>query len=221
VTSPLPRPTICLVTDRRRTAPGDSTWAGQERALIALISDAAEAGVDLIQIREPDLDARYLYALTAAAVTATRGSSTRVVVNDRADVALAAGADGVHLTAVGPPVDRVRALGPRGWLIGRSAHSAQEVDAAVSADYIIFGTVFSTVSKPGVEGQGIDALADAVRRVPVPILGIGGMNADRARACKRAGAAGIAAISLFLDHADGGCAPRAAVRMLRNAFNAD
>lgn len=215
------RPVLCLVTDRRRAAPEAPTLHGQQRALIALIADAADAGVDLIQIREPDLDARALSGLVAAAVAVTRGSASRVVVNDRADVALAMGADGVHLRASGPSVARVRALGPAGWLVGRSAHSPAELAAAAAADYVVFGTVFGTDSKPGVVPQGLAALAGAVRAVRAPVLAIGGVTADRARDCAAAGAAGVAAISLFLRSAPGGAGPRAAVEMLRAAFNAD
>ena len=110
---------LCLVTDRRRAAPRDHTEAGRARTVVSLIADAAAAGIDLIHIREADLSSRALHALVASAVEVTRGSRSRVVVNDRADVALAAGADGVHLAAAGPPIDDIRGLGPRGWLVGR------------------------------------------------------------------------------------------------------
>lgn len=189
--------------------------------LTALCADAAEAGVDLIQVREPDLSARDLYALVADAVRVTRGSSTRVVVNGRADVALAAGADGVHLPASGIPVECVRSVAPLGWVIGRSAHSAGELAAATAGDYIIFGTVFDTASKPGVTGQGLASLREATRSVVAPVLAIGGITAARVRACALAGASGVAAISLFLEAEPGGMAPRDAVRMVRHAFGAD
>jgi thiamine-phosphate diphosphorylase len=206
------RPIVCLVTDRRRVANG---------GLLALFADAADAGVDLIQIREPDLPARQLHALVTDAVRLTRGSSTRVVVNDRADVALAAGADGVHVPASGPPTARVRVLGPAGWLVGRSAHTAPELDAAADADYVIFGTVYATDSKPGVVGQGVRALADAARRLDRPVLAIGGVSLARLTECAAAGAAGVAAISLFLEDARGGLTPRDAVHAIRQAFRAD
>jgi len=215
------RPLVCLVTSRRRAAPAAASFAEERRALVAQIAAAADAGVDLIQVREPDLDARDLCTVVAESVIATRGSASRVVVNDRADVALAAGADGVHLRASGPPVDHVRALGPAGWLVGRSAHSLKELASAETADYIIFGTVFATDSKPGVEGQGVAALADAVRRVQAPVLAIGGVTLDRARSCAVAGAAGVAAISLFLIGPTGGSGLREVVRTLRQSFSTD
>jgi thiamine-phosphate pyrophosphorylase len=212
------RPVLCLVTDRRRVAPSALTFEAQQRALVALAAEAAEVGVDLIQLREPDLEARELCALAAAMVAVTRGSLCRVLVNDRVDVALAAGADGVHLRSSGPPVDRVRTLGPAGWLVGRSAHSTREVAAAATADYIVFGTVFATGSKPGVVPQGVSALAEAVRQVGRPVLAIGGITAGRAGACAAAGAAGVAAITLFLRSAPDGLGPSDAVRQLRAAF---
>lgn len=205
-------PVICLVTDRRRVT---------ERGLLALFADAVDAGVDLIQIRESDLPVRQLHALVADAVRLTRGSPTRVVVNDRADVALAAGADGVHLPASGPPTARIRALGPDGWLVGRSAHTAPELAEAAGADYVLFGTVYATDSKPGIAGQGVLALADAVRRVDRPVLAIGGVTRARLAECAAAGAAGVAAISLFLSEARGGLTPREAVHAIRHAFRAD
>lgn len=215
------RPVVCLVTDRRRTAPGASSFAGQQQALLALIAAAADAGADLVHIREHDLSVRDLHSLAAAAVGITRGSGCRIVVGDRADVAIAAGADGVHLPAAGPPVARVRASVPRGWFVGRSAHSREELVLAGAADYAVFGTVFATDSKPGMPGQGIQGLADAVAHSQTPILAIGGITIERARACAAAGASGVAAISLFIPGVPGGIGPRRAVDLLRRAFNAD
>lgn len=214
------RPIVCLVTDRQRAAPGASSFPQQHRALIALIADAADAGVDLIHIREHDLCARDLAALVADAVAVTRGSTTRVVVGDRADVAIAADADGVHLPAAGVPIARARELGPRGWVIGRAAHSADEVTSAAVADYVVFGTVFATASKPGLPGQGTEALAAAATRARVPVLAIGGITIDRISACAAAGAAGVAAISLFLPAERGGIGTHSAVRLIRERFAA-
>jgi thiamine-phosphate pyrophosphorylase len=215
------RPVLCLVTDRHRAAPGESTLAGQQRALLTQVAEATDAGVDLIHVRESDLMARDLFVLVAAVVAVTRGSSSRVVVNDRVDVALAAGADGVHLRSCGPPVERVRALGPPGWLVGRSAHSPAELEAAATADYVVYGTVFLTGSKPGLPPQGLAALEAAVRQVRPPLLAIGGITAATAGDCVAAGAAGLAAISLFIRSVPGGRGPREVVPLLRAAFNAN
>jgi thiamine-phosphate pyrophosphorylase len=180
---------ICLVTDRRRRAPVEQA------------SEAAAAGVDVIQIRERDLEARELSELTVAVVRATRGSPTRVVVNDRLDVALACGADGVHLRGDSMPASLVRAMTPRGFLIGCSVHGvAEAVAAARAADYLLAGTVFATTSKPGMTAfLGIDGLAEVARGVSVPVLAIGGVTLARVPDIAAAGAAGVAAIGLFAD----------------------
>src|SRR5438876_939062 len=142
------RPILCLVTGRRRLCAG----CGDEesvRCLVAQVREAVAAGIDLVQIRERDMEAARLAGVVSQAVAAARGSATRIVVNDRLDVALACGADGVHLRADSPPSSRVRAVVPRGFLVGRSVHAANEaVDVAPDVDYLIAGTVFPTSSKP-------------------------------------------------------------------------
>jgi thiamine-phosphate pyrophosphorylase len=216
--SPIPRPCLCLVTDRRRLIPGARTRRDELLALERWLDEAIDAGIDLIQIRERDLDASILRAVAGNVANRARGTPTLVVVNDRADVAVAAGAAGVHLRADGPPVERIRALGPTGWIVGRSVHTVDEVRRHASADYLIFGTVFPSASKGGgAPAQGIAALTAAVQAAAPPVLAIGGVTIDRAVECAAAGAAGIAAIGLFLPE---GQAPEAlgaarAVRALR------
>jgi thiamine-phosphate diphosphorylase len=188
------KPVICLVTDRRRLG------GGSEDALIAQVASAARAGVHLIQIRERDLDARALTRLAAAAVDAVRGTSARILVNDRTDVALAAGAHGVHLRGDSIPAMRVRRIVPRGFLVGRSVHSPEEAQRAADAgglDYLMFGTVFETASKPGQAAAGSTTLAAIAGATPIPVLAVGGMTASRMDEVARAGAAGFAAIGLF------------------------
>jgi thiamine-phosphate diphosphorylase len=187
--------TLCLVTDRQRSA-------GSLPALLAQIRAGIEAGVDLVQIRERDLDAAALSSLVAAVVDLTRGSTSRVVVNDRLDVALACGADGVHLRGDSVPIAAARRLAPPPFLVGRSVHSADEVvSAAVNAagaDYLIAGTVFPTASKPGVTTWlGLEGLRAVVRATTVPVLAIGGVTLERLVEVASTGAAGIAAIGLF------------------------
>ena len=180
---------LCVVTDRRRRDP------------IAQAGEAAAAGIDLIQVRERDLQARELSALVSGVVAATRGTATRVVVNDRLDVALACGADGIHLREDSVAAVRVRAVSPAGFLIGRSVHRADEaVSVAPAADYLIAGTVFPTDSKPGLTGLlGLDGLAAVVKAVSIPVLAIGGVTEERAAGVAASGAAGVAAIGLFAD----------------------
>ena len=200
------QPTVCLITSRQRLAADARTARDAIAALDRWLDDAIGC-VDLIQIREPDLDARVLWALTRAVTARAAGSGTVVVVNDRADVARAAGADGVHLPAAGPPLARVRAFGPAGWILGRSVHTIAEVEAGAEADYLIFGTVFPSASKPsGAPAAGLARLQEAAAATTRPVLAVGGIDAPRAGECRRAGAAGIAAIGLFLPP---GCAPGA------------
>jgi thiamine-phosphate diphosphorylase len=196
--SAIPVPCICLITDRRQLSPDARTTRDEIGALEAWL-DEAIGRVDLIQVREPDVDARTLCGVTSRLAARARGSGTAVIVNDRADVARAAAADGVHLRADGPPAARVRTVAAPGWLIGRSVHGLDEARASRAADYLIFGAVFPTRSKPvGASVRGVEDLSAAVRAAGVPVLAIGGIDAARAGACRQAGAAGVAAIGLFL-----------------------
>ena len=133
-------------------------------------------------------------------IAAAADTSARVIVNDRLDVALAAGAGGVHLKGESIDTAAVRRIVPAGFLVGRSVHAADEAEraAADGADYVVVGTVFETASKPGQPPSGLDLLRETVRRCRVPVLGIGGMTAARAAAVAATGAAGLAAIGLFM-----------------------
>src|SRR4051812_3946651 len=197
---------LCLVTDRRQRAP------------IEQASEAAAAGVDIIHIRERDLEAAELSVLVAGVLLATRGSSTRIVVNDRVDVAIACGAHGVHLRGDSVSASRVRGMAPDGFLIGVSVHGTDEAKAAArNADYLVAGTVFPTASKAGLtEFLGLSGLSDIVQAVSVPVLAIGGMDVAHAPAIARAGAGGLAAVGLF---ADRDRPIKDVVRLIRQGFN--
>jgi thiamine-phosphate pyrophosphorylase len=158
---------------------------------------SARAGATFVMVREPALSARALSDLTREIVSHAARCDLRVLVNDRLDVALAAGAQGVHLRADGPPVATVRAMTPDGFVIGRSAHSDDEIDRAAGADYLLYGTIFATPSKPGTPGQGLAALAWAVTRFAGPVLAIGGITAENVADVRATGAAGFAAIRMF------------------------
>lgn len=217
----LPDPSICLVTDRRRTSPGARTTAEEIAGLEALLDEAIEAGVDLIHVRERDLDAGLLRDLVRR-VMARASGRTRVVVGDRVDVAVAAGADGVHVRGDGPDVRRVRGLLPRGALVGRSVHAGDPPGAGAGADYLIFGPVFATASKPpGWQPAGVEGLRQAAA-AGGRVVAIGGITPDRVAACVAAGARGVAGIGLFLppDRWPGGLGPAAAARALRAEFDA-
>ena len=199
-------PRLCLVTDRRRLASfrgvGDVD-ALAVRALVDQASEAAEAGIDIIQLRERDLEAGALLALTSRVLEAVAGRAA-VVVNDRLDVALAAGADGIQLPERGLSPERVRVVAPGGFIVGRSVHGVLDGATGRDVDYLVFGTVFQSRSKPhGGPPAGIDGLRRACRAVAVPVLAIGGVGLDEVAAVAEAGAAGLAAIDLFLTEPGG------------------
>jgi thiamine-phosphate pyrophosphorylase len=206
-------PAICLVTRARGGA-----RSAERAALLDRLAQAADAGVTLVQVRERQFDDRDLRLFVEQVIARVRPAGTQVLVNDRTDIALAAGADGVHLKSHAAPAADVRRIVPDGFLIGRSIHSeieAAAIEAAGGCDYLLFGTVFPSASKPAAHPvAGVEALAAVCGRVGLPVLAIGGITPERARAVAAAGAAGIAAISLFTDTGD----PAAAVRALRDAL---
>jgi thiamine-phosphate pyrophosphorylase len=214
--------TLCLVTDRRQLNADARTPRDEALALVRWLEEAVRAGIDMIHIREHDLPARLLGDVARNVRRNAAGSGTRVVVNDRADVALAAGCDGVHVRGNGPDVERVRACGasaPAPWVIGRSVHSSDEARGETGADYLLFGAVFPSGPKPG---RGIAALRSVVDASPAPVLAIGGMTAKGAAACVSAGAAGVAAISIFLPpgRAPGALGVSTAASAIRSAIDA-
>jgi len=197
------KPILYLITPGATTE--TTTPASKEFRHIQLqVSTAVAAGIQLIQIREKNLPARVLFELTASVVAIARGSSTRILVNDRADVAVGAGADGVHLTtwSLAPAVIR-RTLGAN-FMIGASTHSLDEAREARNegADFAVFGPIFPTPAK-GKYGPpvGLGQLVTAARELaPFPLFALGGISHRNANECLRAGASGIAGISLFGDH---------------------
>jgi thiamine-phosphate pyrophosphorylase len=182
----------CYITDRR-SLPAGAT-------LIDNIVRNLTAGVEWIQIREKDLSARDLFDLTAQVLGLPKPYKSKILVNTRIDVALAAGAAGAHLPAGSPAPSVWRACTPPGFLIGVSCHTVDEVRAAQDrgADYAVFGPVFAPRSKTiHLDPRGIAGLVQAVRAVRMPVLALGGITATNAEDCVQAGAAGIAAISLY------------------------
>ena len=201
------RPILCYVTDRNSLAA--PAGPAREAALIARIQDAASAGVDWIQVREKNLEGRPLFDLVAAAAAVVRGGAAKLLINDRLDVAWAARAGGVHLGENSLPIgDVVRAKqwsGEENFLVGSSCHSLEAATHAAreGADYIFFGPVFATPSKTAFGApQGLARLAEVCRGVAVPVLAIGGITAENAGSCLKAGAVGIAAIRLFQEASD-------------------
>ncbi len=192
--------TICLVTDRRRLGAAigapPSAWI---EALHAQVEAAVEAGVDFVQIREPDLETAELSALVRSIAIKCRATITKVLVNDRLDVALAANAAGVHLKEASFSPEQVRRLTPAGFLIGCSVHTPLTAAARRSADFLVAGTVLPTVSKRAtdyLEWKGLEKVVDAARGTPV--LGIGGLDVASMPKVAATGAAGVAAVGAFI-----------------------
>jgi thiamine-phosphate pyrophosphorylase len=182
----------CYITDRRSLTPSVS--------LIDTIARNLAHGIEWIQIREKDLSARELSDLTEQVLDLAKPYRSKILVNTRLDVALAAGAAGVHLPVGSPAPDVWRAITPPGFLIGVSCHTLDEVRAAndQGADYAVFGPVFAPRSKAtAIEPPGIEGLIQAVRAVRIPVLALGGITVANAEDCAQAGAAGVAAISLY------------------------
>jgi len=200
---------LYYITDRKQF-PGPEPR--RRELLLARIAQAARAGVDYIQLREKDLPARELESLAREAVRAVRLArnaerETRLLINSRSDVALATGADGVHLPSDDIPASDARAVWSsalardvkretRNVIIAVSCHTAQEVRLAEAqgADFAVFGPVFEKVGTP--LSTGLDALRAACLG-HMPVLAIGGVTLENAHACIAADAAGIAAIRLF------------------------
>lgn len=200
----LTNPITCLVTSgetTRDTTPADDICL----SLLALVQAAVAARVSLIQLREKRLRAGVLYELAARAAALTRDSATRIVVNDRADIARAAGCDGAHLATHSLEAHIVRRAFGAGFLVGVSAHTLAEARAARDggADYAIFGPVFDTPSKRAYGPPlGLERLREAARELaPFPLLAIGGVARENIGDVLQAGARGVAAIRLFGDAA--------------------
>jgi thiamine-phosphate diphosphorylase len=217
------RALICIVTDGERLA-SQRPGVPADDLIVAQVRDAAAAGADLVQVREPGRDGAALLHLVEQCVAAAAGTGTRVVVNERLDVALAAGAAGVHLRSDSYAGERVRALAPRPFLVGRSVHGPRETAAVVAwgaLDYVIAGTMFASRSKPGQVPAGVAGLREIVAAAGrTPVLAIGGVSIETAGEVAAAGAAGIAGIGVFMPsggEGDGGLAET--VHRLRRAFD--
>ncbi len=193
----LTTPITCLIT------PGTTVSGGAFDDTLALVRLAADRGVTLVQLREKNLSARQLYGLATRAASLVRGTRTRLLVNDRADVARAAGCDGVHLTSVSLEAGIVRRAFGEDFIVGVSTHSLEEARAARDggADFATFGPVFDTPSKlPYGPPVGPEALREAARALAgFPLVALGGVSEENVAAVLGAGAAGSAAIRMFAD----------------------
>ncbi|HLZ11199.1 MAG TPA: thiamine phosphate synthase [Candidatus Acidoferrum sp.] len=212
--APRPNPIVCYVTDRRSLPLAVSSDAIP--LLLETVASVAAAGADWIQLREKDLCGRESleFARSALAAVRARAPKTRILINDRVDVALAAGAGGVHLSENGFSVPDARLLAARferdsgtrlDFLIGVSCHSLGSAQGAArdGADYIYFSPIFHTPSKAFYgPPQGIERLQQICRAVSIPVIAIGGITLENVASCYAAGAAGVAAIRLFQEAPD-------------------
>ncbi len=196
-------PRLVLVTDRHATAGRD---------LVDLVSASLDAGLPAVQLRDKDLPGRTLLEIAQRLRAATARTGALLFVNDRVDIAIAAGADGVQLGAASMPVEVARRLLPAGALVGASTHSAEEV-ATTTADFAFFGPLYATPAKAS--SQGVGALRAAVAAARAPVLAIGGVTIDRVSETRAAGAAGVAVIRAILAASDPAAATRALLAACR------
>ena len=194
------KPILYLIT-RGATVETSTPASAEFQEILKQISAATAAGIDLIQIREKRLSARVLFELTRQAVELTAGTSTTLLLNDRADIASGAGADGVHLTTKSIDAARIRKTFGDDFVIGASCHSFDEAKGAKDgdADFAVIGPVFATDAKLEYgEPLGLGVLKNLAQKLaPFPLLALGGVSLENAHACLAAGASGIAGISLF------------------------
>ena len=184
--------TRILITSGTATS---ANFSSSKPEILNIVRLASDAGVEAVQIREKALPARLLFELAAEAVDRVAGSSTKIFVNERFDIAMAAKAHGVHLTSSSIPVDRVGRLVPEEMIVGISAHTAMEVKEARlnGADYAMLGPIFATPGKG--EPIGLQKLAEiCANEAPFRILGVGGIDGANESQVLQAGAAGFAAI---------------------------
>jgi thiamine-phosphate pyrophosphorylase len=194
---------LCLVTDRRRLGAAMGTPQGDWIDLLRQqVAAAVSAAVDVVQVREPDLEAAPLADLIRDLMTHVDGTATRLLVNDRVDVAIAAKASGVHLKERSMLPQHVRRIAPPHFMIACSVHTIEAAAARKNADLLIAGTVLPTASKLSVDyldKAGLQEIVEAA--APQPVLGIGGLDVASIPLLAASGAAGMAAVGAFIPRA--------------------
>lgn len=207
---------MSALADRLRLTVVTDPSCGEGREIVEVVRAALRGGATSIQLRGKDQPAREQVALARALSIETRAAGARLFVNDRLDVALAAGADGVHLGQDDLPVEAARRIVPAGFLIGISAETAELARAAErgGADYVGTGPVYVTGSKADAgDAVGCARIAEVAAAVRIPVVGIGGIDPSNAAAVAAAGAAGVAVIGAVMRAAD----PERAARDLLRA----
>jgi len=190
-------PLIYLITDGEMTA---QNFSQKKSQTLELIEIAARNNISLIQIREKKLSARLVFEIARAAVKITQNTGTKLLVNDRADIALAANADGVHLTARSLSAGAIRRAFPKDFIIGVSTHTIEEAGNAKNqtADFVTFSPIFSMPNKD--KFQGIENLREVCEKLkPFPVIALGGIDETNYKSVLENGASGFAAIRFLND----------------------
>jgi thiamine-phosphate pyrophosphorylase len=197
-----------LITDRHRL---------RGRPLEEVVSLAVDGGVNVVQLREKDLSGGELYDLAVTVHAVIRGRAL-LLVNDRLDVAIAAGTDGVHFPEHSIPGAKARPLASESCLIGCSVHSVEAAERAAGecADYVQAGAVYETASKPGAAAAGVALVRDVAEAVDLPVIAVGGVTAANLAPLVEAGADGVAVIGAIMDAND----PKIAAAQLWEALDA-
>ena len=186
------KPIIYLITEGAATR---ENFPSQSQRVLDIIRRAVRQKVALVQLREKKLDARQIYELTAAAVRLAENSATKILVNDRADIALAAGASGVHLTEKSLAAEIIRREFPADFIIGVSAHTMKKAAFAKTqgADFVTFSPIFATPGKGA--AQGLEKLREVCETLaPFPVIALGGIDETNYRTVLANAASGFAAI---------------------------
>ena len=202
------RPCLCVVTDRE--------VCGDVEALVERVAAAVRGGANMVQLRDKEASGRELLEMGLQLRNTIEGRAL-LFVNERVDVALACGADGVQLGEEALPVSAARRVAGEKLLIGRSVHSVEGAVEAEreGADLLVVGTIFATASHPGARPAGVSLLREVASRVRIPFIGIGGIDASNAAQVVGAGAVGVAVIRSVLAASD----PEEAARNLRQALS--
>ncbi|MYA61268.1 MAG: thiamine phosphate synthase [Dehalococcoidia bacterium] len=207
----LPLPCLCLVTDRGRTASDD---------IVNTARGAVAGGVGMVQLRDKDCPAAEMLSLARELRSVTEGRAL-LIVNDRVDIALLSGADGVQLGENGLDAASARRLVGSEMLIGRSVHSVEGAVKAESsgADFLVLGTIFETASHPGADTGGLKLVRDVTDRIGIPVIGIGGISKSNVAGLVESGAAGAAVITAVSMAADPKAASLNILEAMRHAYS--
>jgi thiamine-phosphate pyrophosphorylase len=191
------RPLLYLITEGNAT---EENFTQARAQILNLVKIAVATKISLIQIREKNLSARSVFRLASEAAEIAKRSNTKILVNDRADIALAAKAGGVHLSANSLSAETIRRNFPKNFIIGVSTHSLERAELAKKngADFAAFSPIFSTPGKGA--PQGTNALREVCEKLkPFPVIALGGIDETNYKSVLEAGASGFAAIRFLND----------------------